>query len=133
MEITNIVALLGAMSLSVERVVEIIKNILPWLAEKQSTPRKENYRLAALHFIAAIVGAVIAWVAQEQIQPLFIGIFKIPGTIGFSGCCIIGLLASGGSGFWNQCLSIVEEINNTKQLHSQVLQQQAKALQQQVQ
>jgi hypothetical protein len=121
MDITSIITLLGAMSLSVERVVEIIKNILPFLAEKQSSTRKENYRIAALHFIAAFVGGIIAWVAQEQIQPMLSHIFTTPGIIGFSGCCIIGLLASGGSGFWNQCLSIVEEVNNAKHLQTQAL------------
>lgn len=114
MDITNIIALLGAMSLSVERVVEIIKNMIPFLAEEQSDPKKKNYRIAALHFIAAIVGTVIAFVAQEQIQPLLSNIFKTPGNVGISGCIIIGLLASGGSGFWNQCLSILGEVQKTK-------------------
>ncbi len=59
------------MSPSVERVVEIIKNMVRFLAKEQSDPKKENYRIVALHFIAAVAGTVIAFVAQEQIQPLF--------------------------------------------------------------
>jgi len=115
MDITNTIAFLGAMSLSVERIVEIIKNIVPLLSKEQTEPKKENYRIAALHLIAAIAGAIIAFVAQEQIQPLLSNIFRTPGVIGISGCIIVGLLASGGSGFWNQCLSIVGEIKRSKE------------------
>jgi len=118
MDVTNIIALLGAMSLSVERVVEIIKNMVSFLAKDNSDPRKENYRTAALHAIAALVGAVIAYVAQEQIQPLLSHIFPEPGVIGIPGCIIIGFLSSGGSGFWNQCLSIVGEVKKTKELQT---------------
>ncbi len=114
MDITSIIAVLGAMSLSVERVVEIIKNMWPWLAKAQPDERKENYRKAFLYFLAALVGTVIAYVSQEQLQPLLANIFKTQGSIGIPGCIILGLLASGGSGFWNQSLSIVEEIKKTK-------------------
>ncbi|MGA3208414.1 MAG: hypothetical protein ABSE05_11405 [Syntrophales bacterium] len=116
MDVTNIIAFLGAMSLSVERVVEIIKNMVPFLANDHSDPKKENYRTAALHAIAALAGAVIAYVAQEQIQPLLSHIFPTPGEVGIPGCIIVGFLASGGSGFWNQCLSIVGEVKKAKEL-----------------
>jgi len=121
MDITNVIALLGAMSLSVERVVEIIKNIIPFLSKEHPDPKLENYRIASLHLIAAIVGAVIAFIAQEQIQPLLSNIFRTPGVVGIPGCIIVGLLASGGSGFWNQCLSIVGEVKKAKQLQTQTL------------
>ncbi|MFB3885135.1 MAG: hypothetical protein ACE144_07885 [Thermodesulfobacteriota bacterium] len=122
MEITSIVALLGVMSLSVERVVEIIKNMVPFLAAIHPDAKKERWRRSALHFLAAFVGALIAFVAQEQIQPLLPSIFKKTGEIGVFGCIVIGLLASGGSGFWNQSLAIVEEIKKAKKLQVQKLQ-----------
>jgi hypothetical protein len=121
MDITNVIALLGAMSLSVERVVEIIKNMVPFLSKEQEDHKKESYRLAALHLIAAIAGTIIAFVAQEQIQPLLSNIFRTQGVIGIPGCVIVGLLASGGSGFWNQCLSIVGEVKKAKELQTQKL------------
>ncbi len=121
MEITSIIAILGFMSLSVERVVEIINNMVPFLAGKQPDEKKERWRRAILHFLAALAGTVIALVAQEQIQPLLPNIFKKTGEIGVPGCIIIGLLASGGSGFWNQSLAIVEEIKKAKKLQVQKL------------
>ena len=118
MDITSIIALLGIMSLSVERVVEIIKGMVPFLAEKYDDKKKERWRRVTLHFFAALVGTIIALLSQEQIQPLLEDIFKGPG-IGIPGCIMLGLLASGGSGFWNQALSIVEEIKQTKKIQVQ--------------
>lgn len=119
MDITSIIALLGAMSLSVERVVEIIKNMFPCLSGAKQDPKKEGWRRAFLQFLAFVAGAVIAYVAEEQIQPLLSGIFTEKGKIGWTGYVIIGLLSSGGSGFWNQSMSIVEEIRKAKKLQVQ--------------
>ena len=116
MDITSIIALLGAMSLSVERVVEMVKSMVPFLAAQQTDVTKERYRRGMLHLLSAFVGAVIAYVARGQIQSLFPTIFKTPGEISMAGYLIIGLLTSGGSGFWNQSLGIVEEIRKAKKL-----------------
>ena len=116
MNIASIIALLGVMSLSVERVVEIIKSMVPFLAEQQTDVKRERWRRASLYVLAALVGTVIALVSQEQIQPLLSDIFPEEDSIGLSGCIILGLLASGGSGFWNQSLGIVEEIRKAKRL-----------------
>lgn len=116
MDIVSIIALLGAMSLSVERVVEIIKGMVPFLAEEHKDKNKERYRRASIQVLAALVGMAIALVAQEQIQPLLSTMFKSPGMLGTPGAIILGLLASGGSGFWNQTMGIVEEIKKAKKL-----------------
>lgn len=121
MDIASIIAVLGAMSLSVERVVEIIKNMVPFLSGAQSDEKKERHRRVLLHVLAVLVGTVIAVVAQEQIQPLLSSIFSRQGEIGIIGCIILGLLASGGSGFWNQSMGIVEEIKKAKKLQVQKL------------
>ncbi len=113
MDVASVISVLGVLSLSVERVVEMIKNLLPTLSKKQDNEKKEGYRRFALHFIAAFVGFVIALVAQEQIGSI---LFKTDGKIGIASCIILGLLASGGSGFWNQSLGIVEEIRRAKKL-----------------
>jgi len=121
-DITSIIALLGAMSLSVERVVEIIKSMIPFLAHAQQDANKERWRRFFLYLLSTTVGTLIAYIAQEQIQPLLSGIFRTPGVIGLPGCFILGLLTSGSSGFWNQSLSIVEEIRKAKKLEVKKLQ-----------
>lgn len=114
MDIVAVVGLIGAMSLSVERIVEIIKNMVPSLANKYEDIHKENRRKAFIHIMAALVGTVIALFAEEQIQASLPGIFKDPGEVSLSGCVIIGLLSSGSSSFWNQALTIVEEVKKSK-------------------
>ncbi len=114
MNITELIALLGVLSISVERIVEIIKNMIPFLSTVQGDEKKERIRRAALHLMAAAAGTVVAYSAQAQIQPLLSNIFKTPGVIGLSGCIIIGLLSSGSSGFWNQSMSILEEFKKKK-------------------
>ena len=116
MDIVSVIALLGALSISVERVVEIIKSMVPFLAEESRDKNKERYRRASLHLLAAIVGMVIAYIARAQIQPLLAPMFKSAEVLEIPSCIIIGLLASGGSGFWNQSMGIVEEIKQAKKL-----------------
>jgi hypothetical protein len=111
MDIASIIAILGVLSLSVERVVEMIKNLLPFLSKKYDDERKARYRRFGLHFLAGIIGFLIALAAQEQIDYV---LFKNEDSINCWGCVILGLLASGGSGFWNQSLGIVEEIKKAK-------------------
>ncbi|MFH1648463.1 MAG: hypothetical protein ABIA11_01865 [Patescibacteria group bacterium] len=113
MDISSATAILGVLSLSVERVVEMIKNLSSWLSQKQEDEKMERYRRLTLHAIAAFVGFVIALTASEQIESV---LFKTSGQLTISGCIILGLLASGGSGFWNQSLGIVEEIKRVKKL-----------------
>jgi len=116
MDFTSIVAVLGTMSISVERVVETIKNLVPALSDTQTDPKNERYRRAALHVLSFIVGTIIAYVAQEQLQPLLSSIFRSEGVLGLPGCMILGLLSSGGSGLWNQSLGIIEEIKKAKKI-----------------
>jgi hypothetical protein len=114
MDMTNVIALFGAMSLSVERIVEITKNIVPWLARTNPDSTHEFWRRASLQLLAVVAGSGIACAAQSQIQPLLSTIFTNEGQIDFVGCIVLGLLSSGGSGFWNQCLGIAEEFKKTK-------------------
>jgi len=121
MDISSILAVLGVLSLSVERVVEMIKNLIPFLSNKyegEENVAKERFRRFGLQFLAALIGFIVALVAQEQIDYV---LFKGEGTIGCWGCVILGFLASGGSGFWNQSLGIVEEIKKAKKLESSKL------------
>jgi len=114
MDFTGLIAIIGVMSISVERIVEIIKNMIPFLASERKDARQEHHRKVLLHLLAAVVGTAVAFFAQEQLQPLLSNIFKTPGSIGITGCILIGFLSSGSSGFWNQSMSILEEIKKKK-------------------
>jgi hypothetical protein len=110
--LTGIIAVLGALSLSVERVVEMIKNVIPFLSKNQDV--KEGWRRSALQLMSVVAGTGIAFAAKEQIQPLLSNIFNTQYDMKWHTFIVFGLLASGGSGLWNQTLSIVEEVKKAK-------------------
>jgi hypothetical protein len=115
--ITSAITVLTVLSISVERVVEIIKNMIPSLALAQSDTTKENRRKAYLHFIGVVAGTAVAWVAWDQFFAISPVIFK-SSTPEVLKCAIIGFLASGGSSFWNQSLAIVEEVKKVRKLNT---------------
>lgn len=102
-DIGNAVSLLAALSVATERLVEIIKGSIPWLNAPAGDAKQEGWRQAALHVLAAVAGIVTAWMANSVITGTIPGQWSTGG-----GIIVIGLLASGGSGFWNSILSYVK-------------------------
>ena len=101
--ITNAVSLLAALSVATERVVEIIKGAIPPLNRESTNPTEEGFRQVVLHLLAALSGFFSAWMAGATMP----GVLP-PSWTGFGGYTIIGLLVSGGSGFWNSILSYLK-------------------------
>jgi hypothetical protein len=102
----TVVTLIIALSVATERFVEIVKGVVPWLSLENTDPRAEARRRAALQFLAVVGGVVIsalAWPITRQI---------IPDGQQFSLVLALGLLASGGSGFWNSILGYVTNLKN---------------------
>jgi len=109
-EISSAVALLGALSVATERFVEIVKGAIPWLNNEATTAKMEGWRQAALHLLAAMGGIVTALLASSAIKGV------VPqGLSSFPGILVIGLLASGGSGFWNSVLTYVKTTKDLKE------------------
>ena len=89
------ITLVSAISLSNERVLEIIKRLVPSLGGL-----KDDTRVAVLYGASTLIGAVTAYAS---------GIDAIPKAL------FIGLLSSGGAGMWHDMLSILTEIKNFTQ------------------
>jgi hypothetical protein len=110
--LTNLFTLMVAISMSVERVVEIIKGIFPPLSK--TWPGDWEYaRFATLHVLATLAGAVVAFAAQTQIEtqvPMLD--FKAHPYVGYA---VIGLMASGGSAMWNNALDIAQAMKMKQQ------------------
>jgi hypothetical protein len=104
-DITKLVTLLAAMSVSVERIVEILKGFIPYLNKQLSDGTAENRRRALLHVIAALFGTVVAYLGQDQISS--IAAAKPLLDLHWLGYIILGLLTAGGSAFWNHVLDII--------------------------
>ncbi len=104
-----LITLLIILSIATERFVEIIKGLSPWLDTPKPLPRDEGRRRAALQALAVLGGMLIAWLSH----PVFKGILDELGNA-FNVTIALGLLSSGGSGFWNTILGYVSNLKDLK-------------------
>ncbi len=109
-DLTTIVTLLITLSIASERLVEIIKGIVPFLNQKKDDPTEEGRRKSALQAMAVGAGIVTALLARSVVAEIMPAWSSIPGLLA------LGLLASGGSGLWNSVLDYLLKIKAGKQL-----------------
>lgn len=110
MDINNIsaaVAMLIALSIASERLVEITKGYMPSLSQARDNPADEGRRKATIQFIAVAAGIVTTFLAAPALPPN-----TIPDN--WLSKLAIGLLASGGSGFWNSIQGYVAQAKEVK-------------------
>ena len=111
--LSTIVSILVALSVASERLVEIIKGLSSFLNTQNSDSTKERLRRAALQALAVLAGIITALLAQPAIKDI------VPGLSGhWKGIVALGLLASGGSGFWNAILGYVLNVKDIKKVEA---------------
>ncbi|MDE4645149.1 hypothetical protein [Klebsiella quasipneumoniae] len=108
-QLENIITMLIAISIASERVVEIIKGYFPWLNLEKQDPVIEGQRKSALQLLAVVAGIVTAFLTQPFVAGSF-SAFKHPDLM----ILCIGLMASGGSAFWNAILNYLLQVKNLK-------------------
>jgi hypothetical protein len=113
--ISQMFALLAAMSIAVERVVEVIKGIVPKLAQPW-TGSRESWRRVLLQLISVAAGGVIASQIHTQIVAAVPSLASSSDSGHWGVDVLFGLLASGGSGLWNHVLDITRAIKVDKEL-----------------
>ncbi|HEV3100174.1 MAG TPA: hypothetical protein VGY75_10730 [Candidatus Udaeobacter sp.] len=118
-KITTVISLLVALSIASERLVDIIKGLVPWLNQQRRKPAEEGWRKAALQVIAVFAGITTAWLAGPAVPDF------LPHD--FTGKLALGLLASGGSGFWNSILTYVTKAKDVKAAEAETRQIEARA------
>ncbi len=118
-EITAFVSLLIALSVAAERLVEIFKGFVPVLEMEHPDPRKESMRKAMLQILAVIAGIVTVFLANPLIPR---EIHQASGVLEIIG---MGLLVSGGSGFWNSVLTYVTKVKDIKKFEAAKMQHEA--------
>lgn len=94
MDYIQILTLFSVISVGTERVVEIIKPLLPYIDTK--------YRTAIYSAISYVVSSILFTVNNVPIIGMHSNMF-IQATI-------VGLACSAGSGFWNNIISAVKSI-----------------------
>ena len=88
---------------------KLLKDIAPGLNEAKTDPAKEGQRRSALQVLAVISGIGTAFLAQPLLSPMISNMSNHAGAV-----FAIGLLASGGSGFWNAILSYFLQVKELK-------------------
>lgn len=104
-----VVSLILAMSIATERFVEIIKGFWPWLNQENKDPKIEGWRKSVLQLLAVGGGILTALLSRPAIKDVVPGHWNT-----WQGLVALGLLASGGSGFWNAILSYLLLVKNIK-------------------
>lgn len=125
MNVTNltvIVTLLIALSIASERLVAIIQGVIPFLSQENVNAIKESWRKASIQLLAVISGITTALLSSPVITETLASLFCDPKN----GCdqnwnatpaiFALGLLASGGSGFWNSILEYLLKVKDLKKL-----------------
>lgn len=112
-DLTATVTLVLALSVASERLVEIVKGLLPWLDKEWET--HESFRRALLQVLAVIAGVVTAHLSAPYVPQSL----SSPSAEGLS-LVGLGLLASGGSGFWNSVLTYMSGLKNLKKAEAAV-------------
>ncbi len=108
-----VVAVLAALSVASERLVEIVKGFLPALQKPpEGAPPgrlREPLRRALVHLLTVVSGMVVALLAAPAIPEEVLRTPRDP-----LGIVAIGLLTSGGSGFWNSILGYLEGVKGLR-------------------
>lgn len=109
----SLLSYVAALSVATERVTELLKRI-PGLSIVLSTPKppgaKEDLRVIGVHLVAIIVGAIICHSFPDFLPK----VGQSAGSDPSLGLCFgYGLLASGGSSFWNSALDTFRSVKKT--------------------
>lgn len=114
MELSTLCGEMAALSVAVERVVEIFKQmcgtwpVVKLLFTPQTSRGRENVRCGCIYLLSGTIGAVVA--ANTPIASQL-----LPNTNKYFADVISGLLASGGSSFWNHALDFIQAAKVAKE------------------
>jgi hypothetical protein len=116
-----IITLLIILAVAAERFVEMIKGVVPWLNLEKPDPIREGWRKAAIQLLAVaggIVVSVLAYPVIKEVLPRNAAqasvVEDLTGGKTVMTVIALGLLASGGSGFWNSILGYVQRLKDIR-------------------
>jgi drug/metabolite transporter (DMT)-like permease len=109
-----------ALSVGVERIVEIAKGFSGWLRadpDPKTDPggRKAAWRRLTLQSIATVSGAtIVAMIGPHLFLPTIIPADANPMQY-WASAVLLGLMGSGGSAFWNHALDLIGAAKSAKE------------------
>lgn len=105
--LSTLAALIVALSVASERLVEIVKGYVPYLNKAKDDLVEESRRRSMIQLLAVVAGITTSFLAAPALPPE-----TIPDN--WMSKLALGLLASGGSGFWNSIQGYVSQAKEVK-------------------
>lgn len=111
MDLNGMITYVTALSVSTERVTEFIKRVpvFSTFLSTQKTGTQEDVRILCVHVLAIVVGGVICGFFPKTLVPSGIT-FPTEFWDKAAYCFLFGILASGGSSFWNSALDTLRNV-----------------------
>jgi hypothetical protein len=116
--LSNFAALMLAISMGVERVVEVVKGAVPVLAN--AWKKHDEVRCSIIQLLSIVAGTVIASQMPAQINgslPV-----QLQGPVTMKSSILIGLICSGGSSVWNHVIDILGALKVKQETSAKVAQ-----------
>lgn len=111
MDLNSMTTYVAALSVSTERVTEFVKRLPAFsgFLSTQKTGTAEDVRIICVHLLAVAIGGVICGIFPKTLVPTGIVLpTEFWNKAGY--CFIFGILASGGSSFWNSALDTLRNV-----------------------
>lgn len=111
MDLNGMITYVTALSVSTERVTEFIKRlpVFSTFLSAEKTGTQEDVRILCVHVLAVAVGGVICGFFPKTLVPAGIT-FPAEFWDKAAYCLLFGILASGGSSFWNSALDTLRNV-----------------------
>lgn len=123
--LTTLVSFIVALSVASERLVEIVKGWIPWLDQEKSDKAEEGRRRSVLQLLAVAFSILTAYFTSDYIPK---DLVKPAGAVSETWTILgLGLLASGGSGFWNAILTYFGKVKDIKKAEAEVKKKEVEA------
>lgn len=119
----EIITMIIALSVASERLVEIVKGVWPWLDQQRPNRTSEARRKAAVQLLAVVAGIVVTALTWN-----LVGAVIAPGKAPFWSVVAVGLLASGGSGFWHTILGLVTSTRDLRRANVREIEQETQSI-----
>ena len=111
MDLNSMVTYVAALSVSTERMTEFVKRVPVFSSflSAEKTGTQEDVRIICVHVLAIIIGGVICGIFPKTLVP---SVITLPTEFWDKAayCFLFGILASGGSAFWNSALDTLRNV-----------------------
>ncbi len=109
--ITLLISYVLGIAVASERIVEMVKGVFPILWQAKEDPKAEALRRSLLQALSIAISVGVACTATATLpnELKALGwVERLPGVFA------LGLIAAGGSGFWNALLTLLQNVKDLK-------------------